>query len=54
MCAAYEVLLFIEIKQTIFNLIRSNKHEIHTETVNKITKSPDDDNRIICGDKIST
>ena len=36
------------------NVIRSHKHEIFSETVNKIALSADDDKRIILDDKIST
>ena len=36
------------------NVIRSHKHEIFSETVNKIALSADDDKRIILKDKIST
>ena len=36
------------------NVIRSHKHEIFSETVNKIALSADDDKRIIMKDKIST
>ena len=36
------------------NVIRSYKHEIYTETVNKIALSADDDKRIICNDRVST
>ena len=36
------------------NVIRSHKHEIFSETVNKIALSADDHKRIIMDDKIST
>ena len=36
------------------NVIRSHKHEIFSETVNKIALSANDDKRIILNDKIST
>ena len=36
------------------NVIRSRKHEIFSETVNKITLSANDDKRIIQKDGIST
>ena len=36
------------------NVIRSHKHEIFSETVNKIALSANDDKRIILDDKIST
>ena len=36
------------------NVIRSHKHEVFTETVNKITLSCEDDKRIICRDGIHT
>ena len=36
------------------NVIRSHKHEIFTETVNKIALSANDDNGIILPDKINT
>ena len=36
------------------NVIRSHKHEIFSETVNKIALSANDDKRIILHDKIST
>ena len=36
------------------NVIRSHRHEIFSETVNKIALSVNDDKRIILEDKIST
>ena len=36
------------------NLIRSHKHEIYSETVNKVALSADDDKRVIGADGIST
>ena len=36
------------------NLIRSHKHDIFTETVNKVALSANDDKRVIQSDKIST
>ena len=36
------------------NLIRSHKHEIYSETVNKVALSADDDKRVISADGIST
>ena len=36
------------------NLIRSHKHEILTETINKIGLSADDDKRITLPDQIHT
>ena len=36
------------------NLIRSHKHEIYSETVNKVALSADDDKRVIINDGIST
>ena len=36
------------------NVIRSHKHEIFTETINKVALSSEDDKRIICEDKIHT
>ena len=36
------------------NIIRSHKHEIYTETINKIALSGSDDKRIIRVDKINT
>ncbi|XP_048583266.1 uncharacterized protein LOC116615318 [Nematostella vectensis] len=36
------------------NVIRSRKHEVYTETVNKVALSREDDKRIICEDGIHT
>ena len=36
------------------NVIRSYKHEIYTETVNKAALSGDDDKRIVHSDRIRT
>jgi len=36
------------------NIIRSHKHEIYTEIINKIALSSSDDKRIIQPDKIQT
>ena len=36
------------------NLIRSHKHEIYSETVNKVDLSADDEKRVIGADGIST
>ena len=36
------------------NVIRSHKHDVYTETVNKVALSADDDKRIICEDGIHT
>jgi len=36
------------------NVIRSHKHEIYTETINKIALSANDDKQIILPDKIQT
>ena len=36
------------------NVIRSHKHEVFTETVNKVALSHEDDRRVICEDGIHT
>ena len=41
-------------KYRIMNLIRSHKHKIYSETVNKVALTADDDNRVIGADGIST
>ena len=41
-------------KMRKMNVVRSHKHEVFTETINKIALSANDDNRIIREDKIST
>ena len=51
----YEQCLFTEKKQLrSMNVIRSYKHEIYTEAVNKVALSPDDDKRYILENKIDT
>ena len=51
----YKECLFSEKPQMRkMNVIRSHKHEIFSETVNKTALSADDDKRIIMADKIST
>ena len=52
---SYEECLFSkEPQMRKINFIRSHKHEIFSETVNKIALSADDDKRIIMEDKIFT
>ena len=41
-------------KMRKMNVVRSHKHEVFTETINKIALSANDDKRIIREDKIST
>lgn len=36
------------------NVIRSHKHEIYTEEVNKVALSADDDKRVVCKEGVST
>ena len=36
------------------NIIRSDKHEIYTQTVNKVALSHNDDKRVILEDGINT
>ena len=51
----YRYCLFSEKPQMRkMNVIRSHRHEIFSETVNKIALSANDDKRIIMEDKIST
>ena len=51
----YKDCLFTGKKHMIsMNVIRSHKHEIFTETINKVALSSEDDKRIICEDKIHT
>ena len=51
----YEQCLFTEEKQLrSMNVIRSYKHEVYTEAVNKVALSPDDDKRYILENKINT
>ena len=51
----FEECLFTQIPQMEkMNVIKSRKHEIFSETINKIALSADDDKRIIMEDKIST
>ena len=51
----YKKCLFSGISQLkSMNVIRSHKHDIYTETINKIALSSNDDKRIIRDDKIST
>ena len=51
----YKECLFSEKPQMRkMNVIRSHKHEIFSETVNKIALSANDDKRLILDDKIST
>ena len=49
-----ECLFSKKIQMRKMNVIRSHKHEIFSETVNKIALSADDDKRIILDDGIST
>ena len=51
----YKNVLFNQTKEMRkMNVIRSYKHEIYTETVNKTALSGDDDKRIVSSDKIRT
>ena len=36
------------------NVIRSHKHEVFSETINKVALSSEDDKRIICKDGVHT
>ncbi|XP_048587295.1 uncharacterized protein LOC125570163 [Nematostella vectensis] len=38
----------------LMNVIRSHKHDVYTETVNKVALSHEDDKRVICDDGIHT
>ena len=51
----YEQCLFKGKKQLrSMNVIRSYKHEIYTETVNKVALSPDDDKRYVLENVVDT
>ncbi|XP_048582217.1 uncharacterized protein LOC125561810 [Nematostella vectensis] len=51
----YKDCLFDKKPQMILmNVIRSHKHDVYTETVNKVALSHEDDKRIICDDGIHT
>ena len=50
----YKECLFKKPQMRKINVIRSYKHEIFSETVNKIALSANDDKRIILEDRIST
>ena len=51
----YKDVLFNQtVQMRKMNVIRSYKHEIYTETVNKTALSGDDDKRIVCSDRIRT
>ena len=51
----YKDVLFNQTKQMRkMNVIRSHKHEIFTEEINKVALSGDDDKRIISEDRIHT
>ena len=53
--ADYKKCLFSRTKQLRkMNVIRSHKHEIYTEEINKIALSPDDDKRHILEDGVQT
>ena len=36
------------------NIIRSENHDIHSKTINKVALSASDDKRLICENKIDT
>ena len=51
----YKDVLFNQtVQMRKMNVIRSYKHEIYTETVNKTALSGNDDKRIVCSDRIRT
>ena len=51
----YKTCLFSGKEQTrMMNVIRSHKHEVHTEEVNKVALSADDDKRVILDDQVHT
>ena len=51
----YKNYLFTGNKQMrSMNVIRSDKHEVFTETINEVALSSEDDKRITCEDKIHT
>ena len=51
----YKDVLFNQtVQMRKMNVIRSYKHEIYTETVNKTALSGDDDKRIVLKDRIRT
>ena len=50
----YQCLLETKPVYKKMNLIRSEKHNLYTQTVNKIALSADDDKRVISEDGIST
>lgn len=62
-CVVKSCISFEDYKKCLFsqepqmrtmNVIRSHKHDVYTETVNKVALSHDDDKRIICEDGIHT
>ena len=50
----YKKCLFSEEVMKDMNIIRSEKHDIYSMTVNKLALSANDDKRIICPNKIDT
>ena len=51
----YKDCLFTGNKQMrSMNVIRSHKHEVFSETINKVALSSEDDKRIICEDGVHT
>ena len=51
----YKNCLFTKTRQLRrMNVIRSNKHDVYTEEVNKVALSANDDKRLVIGDEIST